>query len=200
MRHIFYFAFPFLIIAQSAFAELSYCDDLWFTRNLILNRAGECIITPQAEALFDNSDCLLTGAIMSISEAERVNAIMSLERANRCALNADRRQLDESVLIDMYQRLIDIPARSSDEGTCVGYYGATRSLRAGANQDSPVVGVLYQRQTVTFGHDPMGDWVFVTVRSSNIRQRLSSSGWLANPETLNCREETGWADPNGRRD
>ncbi len=75
MRHLFYFAFSFVITTQSAFAELSYCDDLWFTRNLILNRAGECIITPQAEALFDNSDCLLTGAIMSISEAERVNAI-----------------------------------------------------------------------------------------------------------------------------
>jgi len=61
-------AFLALLLAALAApaAALEICDELWFTRNLIYDRAGYCFSSPLGRAVFDNSDC--TGSALKIAE------------------------------------------------------------------------------------------------------------------------------------
>lgn len=60
-------ALPFLATTAQADGR---CNDLWFTRNALINQAGYCFGSNLGQALFDNSDC--QGKSVTLSpEAQR---------------------------------------------------------------------------------------------------------------------------------
>ncbi|EBA16598.1 hypothetical protein RSK20926_22774 [Roseobacter sp. SK209-2-6] len=66
----FVFALSALPLSTTtAFADES-CNDLWFTRNAIINQAGFCFGSNLGQALFDNGDCIAKSVPLS-PEAQR---------------------------------------------------------------------------------------------------------------------------------
>ena len=58
----------FLIASPAAASDV--CHDLWFTRNLIMDRAGYCFGSMLGKATFDNSDC--TGKNVSLDAGDQL--------------------------------------------------------------------------------------------------------------------------------
>ena len=52
----FVLTFLLSLCVTPAFA-LDHCEEWWFTRNLVFDRAGYCFSSPLGQAVFDNSDC-----------------------------------------------------------------------------------------------------------------------------------------------
>ncbi len=70
------------------------CNELWFARNLIMDRAGYCFGSPLGQALFDNRDCRGSDVSLSPAHKSQVRKIQSLEAQIRCKVNSGRVGLD----------------------------------------------------------------------------------------------------------
>lgn len=101
--------------AKPAFAENTggYCDDLWFSRNQIMDRAGYCFSSRLGQSIFDNSDCTGTSVEVEVEvEPEDqllLEAIREQEAYFECRVNTRRTRLEiEDVAFRL--RLDDLPA------------------------------------------------------------------------------------------
>ena len=163
-----------LLTASPAFAS-DICNDLWFSRNAVMDRAGYCFGSPLGQAVFDNRDC--TGKSVTIS-ASNQRVVADLQRAERrlgCKVNTKARRL-QLYDLSIRRHLMDQPVRDEFESACLGWIGPVIPLRAGTDARRPVIGAIQPGDYVSYAHIPRQGWTYVTVTDGN--RRLKSGGWL----------------------
>src|SRR5690606_19358983 len=95
------------LLAQPAFA-IETCDELWFTRNLIYDRAGYCFASELGRAVFDNTGCIPGEAKLSPDAVNTVAVIQQLEQDLDCKIDNTGRRLNVPN-IQVRLQMIDIP-------------------------------------------------------------------------------------------
>ncbi|MFS4580336.1 DUF4453 domain-containing protein [Phaeobacter sp. C3_T13_0] len=181
-------AFLLMLLPVPALAQ-DGCDDLWFTRNLIMDRAGYCFGTALGQSVFDNGDCLGKSVALDPHSNRLVQEIRGLEQYHRCKVDTGRRQL---TLDDTHLRrfLVDLPIRDEFEGACLGWLSEPVPLYSGHSSGTARIGMIRTGDIVGYAHLQVGSWSYVTTHSSD--WRVKSGGWYdrsATPE--NCRKHAG---------
>lgn len=155
------------------------CEDLWFARNLIYDRAGHCFSSALGQALFDNSDCTTQNATLAPAQAAQVARIRESEAQYSCNINTQRTWLTYPEDLDPYRRMIDIPVRDFGASGCIGYRGPVLTLRNGANHGAAAIGEVRPGASITFAHWPMNGWSYVSVHPNGyIPGGPSDWGWV----------------------
>jgi hypothetical protein len=152
-----------LTAAAPAAAEDPYCEDWWFARNLIFDRAGYCFATPLGQALFDNSDCTTTAPTLSPPLAARVARIRALEAEFACAVDTTRPALTYPETLEPYRKMADIPIKDFADSGCIGYRGPEVTLHDAARADAPVIGRVEPGVSIGFGHYRENGFDYVTI-------------------------------------
>lgn len=152
------------------------CDDVWFTRNLIFDRAGYCFGSNLGQAVFDNSDCIGTSVTIAPDQKRIVDEIRALEAQHGCQVDTSRAGLN---LIDMAIRrqLRDLPIRDEFESGCLGWLGPVVPLRAGHDGAAAVIGRVEPGDYVSYSHIGTTGWSYVTTHTTNWGT-LKSGGWM----------------------
>ncbi|MDJ0993507.1 MAG: DUF4453 domain-containing protein [Dinoroseobacter sp.] len=174
-------------------ALAGYCEDLWFTRNAILDRAGICFGTPLGQAVFDNTGCTGSSVNLAPQFISLVNRINEAEALVPCRIDTSKTQLDLKDLA-IRQRLVALPIpeeRGQGYG-CVGWLGPAVSLLDNHDPQGQAVGRIDPGDTVYHFHLPVGDWSYVTTEAPG-RVGLKSAGWIQrNWGTQNmCAQQAG---------
>lgn len=167
-----------LALPAAAAEDGPYCEDLWFARNLIFDRAGYCFGSPLGQALFDNADCTEAAPDLPPDLAARVAQIRALEAEFSCAIDTDRTSLTYEAELNEYRAMIDVPIRGYGESGCIGYRGAPVAVHAGAGPDTPVIGQILPGMSIGFAHWPLNGWDFVSVHPEGFGTENVKSGWV----------------------
>ena len=165
-------ALPLMSVAVQADER---CNDLWFTRNAIINQAGYCFGSNLGKALFDNSDCQGKSVTLSPEAQQQVAQIQEMEKQGQCRVNSAGTTLD---LQDLAQRrqLWHFPIWDDYESACLGWLSAPAALRAGHSPEAPVIGQIQVGDTVRYGHMVWGDWSYAMIFDGS--WTFKTSGWL----------------------
>lgn len=179
-------AFCLALMAAPA-AALEICDELWFTRNLIYDRAGYCFSSPLGQAIFDNADC--TGTDINL-DRETLNMAARLQAAEMewdCNVDSSRRSLDVFE-IAARMRMIDIPEPDGYESGCIGWLGEPLRLHAARHEAAPVTGLIRTGESIYYGFTSVGEWHFIISSHGT-----ADMGWLRDRPDLrtNCRSFAG---------
>jgi hypothetical protein len=170
----FIFAFALVMASMSGPAlALNVCDDLWFTRNLILDRAGYCFTSDLGQAIFDNADCV-EGEVALAPRAEAlVDLISADEDGLQCRVDDTRTSLD---IPDIPTRMlmVDLPIATLYESACVGWLGDSLELRTARNDEAEVIGAAERGDALAFQFQDEGAWSFVEVLGQD---GLLGMGW-----------------------
>ncbi|MBY4893745.1 YARHG domain-containing protein [Rhodobacteraceae bacterium N5(2021)] len=76
------------VVASPVSAQNSaFCQELWLSRNTIMDRAGQCFGTPLGQAVFDNSDCMEGDIRLTPLDAEIVRMAREAEARARCRVD-----------------------------------------------------------------------------------------------------------------
>lgn len=172
----------------------SLCDELWFSRNSIMDQAGYCFSSPLGQAQFDNSDCTGQDVALTPEDADLVNEIQRIEAASNCSVDTGRTTLDISDLT-MRERLERQPVRhegDNNEGwACIGYIGQEITLHAGPNAASAPIGRLNPGDWVVVGrYQNVDGWWYITTHEESWGA-LVSSGWKPPGQGIHCEAEAG---------
>lgn len=166
-----------LLLAVSP-AAADVCEDLWFTRNLIMDRNGYCFGSTLGKAMFDNRDCLGKQISLSGEEQFRVAEIQKMERWLNCRVNTARAGID---IVDEYwlRRMEALPIRQDGESACLGWQGPPVPLFPGFGPGLSQIGGIVAGDSILWSHqtEPGTEWTYVTVWSANW-ERLKSAGWV----------------------
>lgn len=154
------------------------CDDLWFTRNLIFDRAGYCFGSPLGQIVFNNADCTTNTPKISANDQAIVSHIREIEAEWDCNLDTSRKSLQLQML-ELRRSLDDLPIATGYESGCVGWLGEPLALRSGSSDLAREIGQINRGNYIGWAHEDIGDWSFVTVtdRTGN----LLSMGWVSIP-------------------
>lgn len=167
------FALVLAVMPQVALA-LEYCDEMWFTRNLIFDRAGYCFGSPLGQAVFDNADCRPGQVSLSPEAAAFVKVIRQSETLERCQVDTNRRSLRVS-LIEQRKRLVDLPVPSLFESACIGWLRPSVALRAARSARATEIGRVGRGDTLLFQYEDAEGWSFVEVMRD---ERVVDLGWM----------------------
>lgn len=167
------------------------CVDVWFTRNLIMDRAGYCFGSPLGQALFDNSDC--TGQQVQLDPVSQamVSRIQALEAQYQCRVNTQMQWIDMDDIA--FRRVLrDLPIRQDGQWGCLGWTGVEAPLYDGYSAPLHAIGKVLPGDYVLFEHEglPGHDWVYVTVHTP-VWDGFKSAGWLYWPDQIPCASEAG---------
>ncbi|WP_293573721.1 DUF4453 domain-containing protein [Phaeobacter sp.] len=151
------------------------CEDLWFTRNLIMDRAGLCFASELGQRVFGNQGCLGTSVLVDAKAARLLQALRGREQLLNCQIDTSAQGLR---LPDASWRMlmIDLPVASQSASICIGWRADPAPLHSGRDSSSARVGIVRPNDTLRYRHDPVGNWHYVTVHDS--RWRLKAAGWL----------------------
>ena len=151
-----------LIFAAGPAAALDVCDDLWFTRNLVFDRAGYCFGSVLGQAVFDNADCTTKSPNLNAADKAVVERVRAAEAEWGCKVDSGRSQLNVE-RIWFRALLSDLPIPSGYESACVPYIGAPTEALAGRSLGAEPVGRLEAGMTVLFEHQSEPGWEFIRV-------------------------------------
>jgi len=166
--------------AQMAMAN-DICDDLWFTRNLLFDRAGYCFTSPLGRAVFDNAACTTNDPGLDAQQQDVLEQVLAREKQMDCKVNSARTKLDVS-LPSWRMSLLDLPI--AGEGfACKGWKGASLPMYNAMHVDSHVLGHLARGDLLFLEHDAAKDldgqhWDLVT-QSRNAE--ITALGWVRFP-------------------
>jgi hypothetical protein len=138
--------------SQATHADEPHCEDWWFARNLIFDRAGYCFATPLGRALFDNRDCTTSAPRLSDDDAAIVARIRALETEYACAVDTTRTALDDPGAVARYRMMDTVPVRDIAESGCIGYRGAPIALANAARPGAPVIASITPGMSIGFAH------------------------------------------------
>ena len=176
-----------LTMTPPALAQDAWCEDWWFARNLIFDRAGQCFASPLGQALFDNTDCTTRNPVLDREAAEIVAQIRALETENACAVDTGRTALTYPETLEPYRAMLDIPVRDMGESGCLGYRGAPVAILAGARPEAAVIGWLEPGMSVGFAHVGRRGYDYVQVFPVAGSIDGGFSGWaVIGPDPLPC--------------
>ena len=179
----------FLMALSGPAAATEICDDLWFTRNRIIDLAGYCFGSNLGKATFDNTNCVGKSVNLGSAEQRDVASIQSLEKELQCKVNTrgSRLRIDD---LAFRMQLRQLPVPDEFESGCLGWQEGPVALRAGRTQQDVIVGEIRAGDYLVFGHIPVGLWNYVTVWTPDFG-RLKSAGWLGQKTVQStC---VGWA-------
>lgn len=170
-----------------SWADPEICEEYWYTRNAIFDRAGLCFTSALGKAEFDNADCVSGGGALGAAQADQVAQIRTYEGHFSCDVDSGARGLgfaDKALL----QRLSDLPVRGFDGSDlhpvdleytvhCITWLGREPLLlRAGTSDQAPVVGAIHPGDDVSSSHHALRGWTyFVSEAPGGMRQ----GGWAA---------------------
>lgn len=170
--------FAAALLAPSTLSANEYCEDLWFTRNAIMDRAGYCFGSTLGKGVFDNRNCLGTTVKLRSSDQKTVAQIQKMEHAAQCQVDTSQRRLSLPDLAER-QALWHLPIRDEAGSACVGWLGPQIGLHAGHSQDAPLIGKITPGDTIGFSHFPQQgqqhDWSYVQIFTRD--WRFKSAGW-----------------------
>lgn len=174
------FLFPLLFLAAPAQAA-DGCEDIWFTRNLIMDRAGYCFGSPLGQAMFDNSDCVGKQVQPDPYFQPVIDEILRLEKTHSCRVDTSRTWLD---IDDIAYRkaLTDLPVRDEFEGGCLGWTGPLTPLYKGHHEPFEQLGQITPGDYVSYAYYSahganQAGWAYVTTHPPGWGT-LKSAGWL----------------------
>ncbi|MEM9395511.1 MAG: DUF4453 domain-containing protein [Pseudomonadota bacterium] len=159
-------------------AHAGYCEDLWFTRNAVMDRAGICFGSPLGQAVFDNTGCIGASVQPSPAFAQLIAQFNQAEQIAGCRVDTSQTFLDLKDL-SIRQRLVTLPI-PEDRGQgfgCIGWRGAALPLRDTNAQQGAVIGQIDPGDSVYFFHIPADGWSYVTTEGAG-RVGLKSGGWM----------------------
>lgn len=166
-------------LATPASAQNSaFCQELWLSRNTVMDRAGQCFNTPLGQAAFDNTGCVDGDTRLNPMDAEIVRMAQETEAWAGCQVNTQAGQLSVDVqpFRARLQQLVTIPVRADSEHGCRGYGGQPVSLHAGTSANTTVIGTLVAGQGFSFSHITMrGGWEYLEVYDPS--SILVAHGW-----------------------
>ena len=156
-------------------AAADQCDDLWFTRNQIMDRAGYCFGSTLGQAVFDNAGCLGKSVNLSPDQSALVTTIRQQEKLMECRVNTRGTYLELEDL-GTRLRLWDLPVADEFESACIGFRAAPIDLRAGVAADAPVLHRVGQGSNLRYSHLPRAGWTYVVV--TNAQWQFTGAGWM----------------------
>ncbi len=183
--------FSALIALMPAVASADeFCDQLWFSRNSVYDRAGYCFSSRLGRSVFDNSDCIEGVELqMSASVAKALNNTIQIEEMWECNVDTTRETLDVPDL-EFLLSLDDIPLKSDGESGCIGWRGAPIAVRSGRSMDSAVIGIIPTGAQIGMGYWEIDGWEFLSTFGDQ-----EVAGW-ANLDAIGFRYPDscdGWA-------
>ncbi|MEJ6392762.1 DUF4453 domain-containing protein [Gymnodinialimonas sp. 2305UL16-5] len=159
-----------------------WCQELWLSRNTVLERAGFCFQTPLGQAVFDDFGCIPGPPSLSTTDAEIVQILLGMEEESGCAVDTSATAIDERLhpLAERLTELSTVPIDGYTEHGCGGYLGPARDLHAGVSNEAVVIGRLEPGQNFSFAHAAMpSGWEYITVTQDGHRV---AHGWVQNIE------------------
>jgi len=170
-----YFVLIWLAFAAPAAAD-DACHDFWFTKNLVLDRAGMCFGTNLGRAIFNNDNCRTSAPDLSPADQALVDMIETKETALDCKIDNFATQLPVK-MVWLRSELDTLPIASLTPYTCEDWKGPFTKLYAGVDGKKPrVTGEIEDGDDVYFEHEPNGEWQYVTVRRS---LEFLGAGWFS---------------------
>lgn len=168
------------IFAAPASAQMvsDYCNDYWFVRNQIYDRAGYCFGSTLGQAIFDNSDC--TGKDVQLSPADQalVTRIKEIEARGGCDVNTAGTHLPIP-LIYLRLQLTDLAILDENSGYgCYGYRGPTLMVWAGQSETGVPLSEVRAGDDLSFLYDTsdaMPGWNYVEISKGGMPVGL---GWI----------------------
>ena len=172
-------------------AASDVCDDLWFTRNLIMDRAGYCFGSALGQAVFDNGNCIGKSVSLSAQLQRQVAEIRELERLIPCKVDTSRTRLDLPDL-ETRRKLVDLPVRDEFESGCIGWQRDRSPLYAGHDDGTAIIGRVEPGDDVLWSHrSQVEGWDYVMVMQPGWGQ-VKSAGWMRSPtDSSACRQWAG---------
>lgn len=153
----------------------TFCESLWLSRGMVLDRAGHCFDTPLGDAVFDDNDCTgPVGALFPI-DAE----ILRMAEGATCDMDESGTELTlrGGAFVAQLRVLNTVPVRGGSEHSCVDYQGPPIPLYAGISTELAQIGTVLPGQGFGLQHQPMrGGWDYVTV--SDPDGTMAAFGWL----------------------
>ncbi|MEL7126688.1 MAG: DUF4453 domain-containing protein [Pseudomonadota bacterium] len=176
------------LLASPAWADT--CHDWWFTRNLVIDRAGYCFGSVLGQAQFDNADCIGQTVTLDPASAAAVEQIRQLEVDNQCRVNTAQPVLN-LIDRDIRRQLQAQPIADIFESACLRYRAAPRPLYDAPDPSARVIGQIVPGDTVSYAHLPAGTWAYVTTHQGSF-PGLRSGGWLGTPIQIpDCEDWAG---------
>ncbi|TMV13652.1 DUF4453 domain-containing protein [Arenibacterium halophilum] len=172
-----------LLAAPPAFAATG-CEDIWFTRNLLMDRAGYCFGSPLGQALFDNSNCIGQNVQPPASAQPLIQKIQQLEQTHQCQVNTNQTWLD---MDDMAFRraMRDLPLYEDFPGGCISWNGPQTPLHDGYTAPLGVVGNIQTGDNVYYNYEAVDEWVYVSAHNAQTDQ-FKAAGWMYWPGADPC--------------
>ncbi len=167
-----YLALVLLVVASPALA-FDACDDLWFTRNLVFDRAGYCFGSPLGRAVFDNGDCRTNAPVLSTADQEIIAAVKTAEREFACHVDTDRTGLN---LPDVPRRktMTTLPVIEIFESGCYGWRSSDVALFDGVETGARQIGDVVRGDDILFLHVFQEPYSFVLVYRDDM---FVAQGW-----------------------
>ena len=185
---MFRFVVLFATLAGPAQAS-DPCHDLWFTRNLIFDRAGYCFGSALGQAIFDNRDCTTKDPGLSSADSASVARIRETETWIGCQVDTDATRLEVDGL-EVRRTLDTLPVLDGHESTCIGWRGPVLALYAGVQPGARRIGQVTPGDTISFAYEFRDPYSFVTVhRDGGFRSLGWTSDGTMNEE--NCTQLAG---------
>ncbi len=169
------------------------CNDLWFSRNAMLDQAGYCFANPLGKAVFDNLDCTTKQPVISTEVRLQIAAIRKIEKADSsefydlCNVDTSKRVLDLEA-IDLRKQLDFQPATDGGTGICFGYLGTNIPLYSAPWKGARLVGVIRTGDNMTFSHLDWKDWSFSLIGSPD---GWTAAGWYKEHIGERCKTFAG---------
>lgn len=148
-------------LAEDPFQDGAPCDDLWFSRNAMLDKAGYCFASPLGQAVFDNSDCVPGAVTVDEMTQTAIQAIRAREAFFQCDVDTGRKTLDLDPHDIARRKVLDIQpveeALWQFEYSCVGYVGDPLPIRSAPITDALTIGTVQPGALLNFHR---GIWIW----------------------------------------
>lgn len=166
------------VVLGSPLAALTLCDDLWFTRNLVFDRAGYCFGSPLGQAVFDNADCTTSAPDLSKRDKAFIDRVRKVEADWSCQINTSRITIEVD---DIQQRraIRDLPIADGYESACIGWRGQRYLLFSERNTTTEPIGELLPGDTIGWFFAEEGAWGFLIISNEGITR---TTGWAKDIE------------------
>ncbi len=163
----------FLLLVPSRSLALEYCDELWFTRNLIFHNGGHCFSSPLGKAVFGNESCDSGGVTVLDKDRAFIARLRAAEAEEGCKVDTSR-TIMPVIMPEARKALVDHPFPTLYESSCIGWLGERVTLHKGRDTASDVTGAIRKGDTMLFQFEDVGDWTFVEVMLNGI---TAAMGW-----------------------
>ena len=150
------------------------CDALWFTRNLIFDRAGYCFSSPLGQANF-SAECSTSSPEISGADKLVVDLARQEEEMWECNVDTSRTTL-EAWDTQVLAFIEDLPVPTGYESACLGWRGEMLMLRAARDPAADTTGFIRAGNDILLSFHEVAGWTFVSMTRDG-----QGLGWLQMP-------------------